>query len=61
MPTDVLEQPIEVDEAPLEPAKNADNETAPESKYQKSPGPPRKTIWQEIFEGHEEFLGLTPD
>jgi hypothetical protein len=61
MPTNLVEQQTDVDQATLEPARNAAQENVVERKEHKSTGAARKALWQEIFEGHEEFLGLTPD
>jgi hypothetical protein len=61
MPADLLQQQTEVDQASRESARDAAQENISEREHQKSPGIPRKTIWREIFEGREEFLGLTPD
>lgn len=61
MPTELLEQQVEIDQAIREFAGNAVQENILERRDQKSPATPRKTIWREIFEGHEGFLGLTPD
>jgi len=61
MPTDVLEQETEVNLASWKPARNAAQRNISEKKSPKLLYIPRKTIWQEIFEGHQEFLGLTPD
>jgi hypothetical protein len=61
MPTNLLEQQIEVDRASREPARTAAQENVLGRRDQKSSRTPRKTIWWRIFEGHEEFLGLTPD
>jgi hypothetical protein len=60
MPTDLLEQ-IEIEQPSRDSARNAAQENGPERKNQKTPGTPRKSIWRKIFEGHQEFLGLTPD
>lgn len=61
MPADLLQPQTEVDQPSRESAGSADQENIADSRHQKSHGIPRKTIWRKIFEGHEEFLGLTPD
>jgi hypothetical protein len=61
MPADLLEQQAEVDRAFQELDRNAAQENAPKRRDQRSPGTTRKTMWRKVFEGHEEFLGLTPD
>ncbi len=35
--------------------------TIADASDQKDAKPKRKSLWREIFEGHEEFLGWTPD
>ncbi len=56
MPAELLERPIEVEDVSREPVvqRSVANPKAA------TPQPP-KTIWRKIFEGHEEFLGWTPE
>jgi hypothetical protein len=61
VPADLLEQQIEADHAFRQLAPNAVQENVPKKTDLKSLSAPEKTMWQKIFEGHEEFLGLTPD
>ncbi len=65
MPAELLEQEAEVAEVPREISKpgtvqqTAVNTVEPQTASQRTAG--KKSIWREIFEGHEDLLGWTPD
>jgi len=55
MPAELLEKPVEVEEMPREiPKAFATGAVEKEAATGKS-------LWRKVFEGHEEFLGCTPD
>ena len=56
MPADLLEPPVE--ETAVEDLSAA--QTNKEA-LKKSAPPTPKSIWRDIFEGHDEFLGWTPE
>jgi hypothetical protein len=64
MPAELLEKEAEVAEVPRNISEGVAVpqtvvSTAQETADQRILG--KKSIWREIFEGHQEFLGWTPD
>jgi hypothetical protein len=60
MPVEIVEHPLDIERVPqkillTQPIKN------PLVPGCKAGEPKRKSLLREIFEGHEEFLGRTPD
>jgi hypothetical protein len=56
MPAELLEKPVTSPDI-LKPVANA----VPQSRDQGAATQPPKSLLRKIFEGHEEFLGRTPD
>ena len=64
MPADLLEKAAEVEEPSQEvsTARPVDPRSVSEAGKQKVESPrPTKNLARKIFEGHEEFLGWTPE
>jgi len=60
MATELLEEPIELEEV----REVVKGKSVPAPARELEPGVQAqrtKSRWQEVFEGYEEFLGLTPD
>jgi len=64
MPAELLEQEAEIVETPekisgVGAVSQVAVKTVGQPTTQKAAG--KKTVWREIFEGHEDLLGWTPD
>jgi hypothetical protein len=59
MPAQLLEKPIAVEETSREIPKSASLQRPGLAASEGAE--PNKSLWRKIFEGHEEFLGCTPD
>jgi hypothetical protein len=60
MPAELLERPVVVEEVPPEIPK-ATAIGQPIATLVEKDAAPEKSLWRKIFEGHEKFLGCTPD
>ncbi|GEM_PF-5507796 len=58
MPADLMEPPVE--EAAIEDLEKSAAQTNKEAPKKSAPPTP-KSVWRDIFEGHDEFLGWTPE
>ncbi len=58
MPTGLIENPLEVEEESREVSKPVAKTEAREEVVAPAP---KKSLARRIFEGHEDFLGCTPD
>jgi len=62
MPAELLEKEAEVAEVPGKISeRGAVPQTAASTVEERPDQAAKKSIWRTIFEGHEEFLGWTPD
>jgi len=60
MPAELLEKPVEVEKISKD-NLNAVRDAVSQSGNPEAATQPRKSLLRKIFEGHEEFLGRTPD
>lgn len=61
MPAEILEKPADVEELSGQIVKDTTAVRVNRPTIEQPPAEPAKSLWRRIFEGHEEFLGWTPD
>jgi len=61
MPAEILEKPTEVEEVAEQNPEAATFPSPAVLAVEQPKARPVKSLWRRIFEGHEEFLGWTPD